>query len=329
MDKPKITPKDFFLWAMAMIALYSSIFALIALLFSYIDYTFPDALNSYIDPYSSGMRYQIATLLVMFPIFLVIMRFIRKDILRDPTRKDIWIRRWALYLTVFLAGLTMIVDLITLLNYFLGGEISTRFVLKVLVVFGVAGIAFMHFLADIWGYWLQYPARARAVGWGLGALVILTIAAGFLIMGSPNQIRLYRFDDLKINDLQSIQYQIVNYWQQKETLPAQLSDLNDPIGGFRVPVDQQTGAQYTYAITDTMTFKLCATFNAVTQPNSMSSQNYGRSVPLPAPVTKDGAVVMENDTWVHTAGENCFTRMIDPQRYPPYNKTVPVKVKGE
>src|SRR4051812_41595941 len=100
MDKPKITPKDFFLWAMAMIALYSSIFALITLLFSYIDYTFPDALNTFVDPYGSGMRIEIATLLVMFPLFLIIMRFIRKDIIRDPSRKDIWIRRWALYLTV-------------------------------------------------------------------------------------------------------------------------------------------------------------------------------------------------------------------------------------
>jgi hypothetical protein len=318
MDKPKITPKDFFLWAMAMIALYSSIFALITLLFSYIDHTFPDALNYYVDAYGSGMRIQIATLLVMFPLFLALMRFIRRDIERDPTRKDIWIRRWALYLTVFIAGLSIIVDLIVLVNNFLGGEITMRFILKILVVLGVAGVAFMHFLADIWGYWMQWPNRARYVGWGALALVVATIAAGFVIMGSPAQIRLYRFDDNKVNDLQSIQWQVVNYWQQKEMLPATLADLQDPISGFMVPKDAQTGADYRYEVVSPMSFKLCATFNAETQSNSINNA-YSRAV---MPLEMGGKDLM-SDSWQHGAGETCFERTIDPERYPPYIKQRP------
>lgn len=304
---------------MAMIALYSSIFALIALLFSYIDQTFPDALNYYVDPYSSGMRIQIATLLVMMPLFLVIMRFIRKDIERDSTRGDIWIRRWALYLTVFLAGLTVIVDLITLVNYFLGGEITTRFIFKVLVVLGIAGVAFMHFLADIWGYWNKFPERARYVGWGIGALVLLTIGAGFFIMGSPSQIRMYRFDDQKVEHMSSIQWQLVNYFQQKEKLPASLQELADPISGYALPVDPQTGAPYTYRVVEGTTFEICATFNAPTQPGSMYGR--GSSVMRPAdPILGPTSGEDLNDaTWHHDAGEKCFTRTIDPERYPPYS----------
>ena len=326
MDKPKITPKDFFLWAMAMIALYSSIFALITLLFSYIDYTFPDVLNSYVDPYGSGMRYQIAILIVMFPLFLILMRFIRKDILRDSTRRDIWIRRWALYLTVFLAGLTMVIDLITLINYFLGGEITTHFILKVFVVLGVAGVAFMHFLADIWGYWMQYPSRARSVGWGVGALILCAIGAGFLIVGTPNEIRSYKFDDTKVSDLQNIQYQVVNYWQQKQTLPVSLTNLQDPISGNVIPKDPQTGANYQYATTGSMSFKLCATFNAETQPNSLSNNSYSR--PIAAPTSIGVGNDLTTETWQHGVGETCFSRTIDPERYPPFNKQAPVPVKG-
>ena len=44
MDKPKVTPKDFFLWAGAMLSLYVSVFSLLSLIFSYIDRAFPDAL---------------------------------------------------------------------------------------------------------------------------------------------------------------------------------------------------------------------------------------------------------------------------------------------
>src|ERR1041385_8315478 len=324
MDKPKVTPKDFFLWAMAMIAIYSSVFALITLLFSYIDYTFPDALNYFVGPYGSGMRIGIAPLVVMFPLFLVMMRFIRSDILRDATRRDVWIRRWALYLTVFFAGLTIIIDLIALINAFLGGEITTRFILKVFVVLAVAGVAFMYFLAATTGFWLKYPERARYVGWGVGALVLCTIAAGFLIMGSPNQIRMYKFDDQKISDLTNIQYQIINYWQRKQALPETLEQLNDPLSGAVVPMDPQNGAAYQYKIDGPLKFELCAEFNALTQPNSQ----YGRmTMPIPPTAAnyegKDAASYT-NNTWTHEAGHQCFTRTIDPELYPPYDQKKPV-----
>jgi hypothetical protein len=168
MEHPKTTPKDFFLWAGAMITLYASAVAFIRLVFDYINYVFPDTLNNYyyVDPYSGSVSFEIATLIVLFPIFLVLMRVIRNTMIVDASRRDIWIRRWALYLTVFIAGATIAGDLITLLYYFLSGQdITIRFVLKVLVILLVAGGGFMHFLADLWGYWIQNPNLARRVGW--------------------------------------------------------------------------------------------------------------------------------------------------------------------
>ncbi|MBI5470016.1 hypothetical protein HY968_01690 [Candidatus Kaiserbacteria bacterium] len=317
MDKPKVTPKDFFLWAGAMIALYVSVFSLLALLFSYIDRAYPDALNYNYDPYSSGMRFAIASLIVLFPLFLYLMRLVRKDISRDASKSELWIRRWALVLTVFIAGATVAGDLIALINYFLGGDLTTRFVLKVVVVLLVIGAAFLHFLADIRGYWLKFPERARMVGWGAGVLILVSIVAGFFIMGTPGQVRLYRFDDQKVQDLQNIQYQIVNYWQQKEKLPTTLSDLADPLSSNTIPVDPQSGETYSYSTARSMSFTLCATFNAETQPNS-ATVTYPRAV-APAPAGVKG-VDLEAQPWTHAAGNVCFTRTIDPQRYPPFNK---------
>ncbi len=320
--KLKVTPKDFFLWAGAMVALYISIFALINLLFEYINYAFPDVLNYYVDPYSSSIRYEMAALIVLFPLFLLLIRLVRKDIVRTPEKRDLWIRRWVLYLTVFIAGAAVAGALITLINFFLGGEITMRFILKVLVVVLVAGAGLLHFLADIWGYWIQYPERARMIGWGAGLVVFASIATGFFIMGSPNQIRLYRFDDQKVNDLTNIQYQIVNYWQQKEVLPATLGELQDPISGVIIPLDPQTGEMYTYQTTGSLSFKLCATFNAETRPSSM-----GVSRPVIAPMpaepigmTSEKGMILEQSTWQHGAGETCFERTIDPERYPPFSK---------
>lgn len=310
MNQLKVTPKDFFLWAGAMIALYSSVFAFIALLFQYINYAFPDPLSySSMDPFSGGIRFAMATLIVMVPVAIIIMRFIRRDIESNSGKSDLWIRRWALVLTIFVAGLAVVGDLITLINYFLGGDITMRFVLKVAVLLLVASAVFMHFLADFRGYWTAHRGRASIVGYAAGLAVLLAIVAGFFIMGSPTQVRLYRFDSQKVSDLQSIQWQIVNFWQQKQTLPADIKEIEDPLSGWMLPKDPQSGADYRYERTSDASFKLCATFNADSKAASASQA-------MPA----EYGVLDGN--FNHGVGEVCFDRTIDPERYPPYTKGI-------
>ncbi|MSR70652.1 hypothetical protein EXS62_01270 [Candidatus Kaiserbacteria bacterium] len=313
MDKPKATPKDFFLWAGAMIALYSGVFAFVSLIFDYINYTFPDtALAQYYgDPYSGSISYEMASLIVLAPVLLVLMRVIRRAIQADPSRAEVWVRRWALFLTLFVAGATIVVDLIVLLTTFLqGGDLTTAFLLKVLVVLLVAAAGFMHFMADVWGYWARYPAYARYVNYAVGVLVVLTIAAGFLIIGSPQQQRALRIDQQRVSDLQNIQWQVVTYWQQKTALPTKLEDLRDPISGVDIPVDPVTKEAYTYKRQSPLDFTLCATFS------TKGGDLYGRTISKPMAV---GGV---SEVWDHKAGETCFDRSIDPQRYPPYPKGV-------
>jgi hypothetical protein len=313
MHNPKVTPKDFFLWAGAMVSLYGSVLAFITLVFSYINYAFPDQLSYYtMEAFSGGMRFQMATLIVLVPVMLILMRIIRKDIAADHSKGELWVRRWALFLTVFIAGAAVAGDLITLINYFLGGEVTMRFVLKVAVLLLVAGGVFLHFLADLRGYWLKQPDRARMVGWAAAVLVLITIVAGFFIMGTPGQVRLYRFDSQKVSDLQNIQWQVVNYWQQKEALPASLSELADPISGATIPTDPQSGEAYRYEVIGPQAFKLCAIFN-------MDSAENERQASIARPSMYYGGEV-EGENWLHGVGETCFDRTIDPERYPPYNK---------
>ncbi len=305
---PKVTPKDFFLWFGVVIGLYGSTIALLTLLFQYINYAFPDPLEySYVEPYSGGIRFAMASLIVLVPVTLYLMRLIRKDIAAVAEKSELWIRRWALVLTVFIAGITVVVDLITLINYFLGGDLTTRFLMKVSVVFLVAGALLLHFIADIRGYWIQNPTRARLVGYAAAVLILASIIAGFFIMGTPGQVRLYRYDDQKVQDLQNIQWQIVNYWQQKQMLPKALGDLEDPISGYLVPQDPQSGDAYSYTLGEGITFTLCATFNA-------ESQNMNTSRPM----IEKGL----SENWEHGVGKQCFERTIDPERYPAFDKPV-------
>lgn len=309
----KTTPRDFFLWAGAVIALYGSVISVIALFFEYVNTAFPDPLAYYGDPYGGAVRAAMAGVIVLIPTTLILLRIIRKSIVSDPSKAEIWARRWALVLTIFIAVVVILIDLITLITTFLGGELSVRFGLKVAVVLLVALGVFMHFLADLKGYWIQNQMKATMVGAAVGVLALLSVVAGFFIIGTPGEIRALRYDEQKVSDLQSIQYQVVNFYQQKGELPEDLMYLNDPISSFMTPVDPESGEAYEYSVTGELSFKLCGTFNKPT-PDTRGTGNYPRDMAYPS---------MEmNDNWNHAEGEVCFDRTIDPERYPLFEKSL-------
>ncbi len=311
----KTTPKDFFLWLLTVIALYGSISSLIALVFEYINYSFPDALASYGDPYGGAVRFSMAALIVLVPTALICLRLIRGTIVAEPGKAAIWVRRWALVLTLFIATATILIDLVTLINTFLGGEITVRFGLKVLVVLLVAAGVFMHFLADLKGYWIANPKKANMIGMGVGALALATILAGFFIIGTPSHIRDLKFDSEKTTSLQNIQYKVVNYYQQKHALPKSLTDLDDPLSGERTPVDSQTGKPFGYEVTGALSFKLCAEFNTDFE-DTKGRGPYRDTSYAPVP----SAIFGMSDVWMHGAGTVCFDRTIDPDKYPTIGK---------
>lgn len=316
LSSSKTTPKDFFLWLGAIIALYGSITSFIALVFEYINYSFPDVLAGYGDPYGGAVRTAMAALIVLVPTTIVLMHMLRTIILREAGKASIWVRRWAIGLTLFIATIAVLIDLVTLINTFLGGEVTVRFILKVLTVLVVALFIFFHTLADSKGYWVSHGDKARLISIFVSVVVLGTIIAGFFIIGTPSHVRMLRFDDQKVGDLQSIQYQLTYYYQLKRTLPETLSSLNDPLTNFLVPTDPQSKQDYTYEKTGQLSFRLCAAFNA----DSVEMKGRGATVSYPAGTGMGG--VSEN--WQHGTGTVCFDRTIDPEKYPATTPTKPL-----
>lgn len=314
----KFSPKDFFLYLGLVASLYVSVGSVLMLLFNYVDALFPDPLAGMYNSFSSPIRFAMSALIVAFPLLAVFTRIMNGRIRDEASRLNLAIRKWLLFLTLFIAGVVIAGDFIALINTFLGGELTARFLYKVLAVLVVFGSVFAYYLKDLRGYWREHEAASKTVGWVGGAVMLGVIVAGFFIIGSPWAQRLVRFDERKVQDLQNIQWQIVNYWQQKGKIPAVLSALEDPISGFRVPVDPETSVPYGYTVLESDAFELCATFNHAT---SFVSNDKVSRAPMPAfPVAVDGFPVSEN--WTHDAGEVCFERTIDPDLYPVREKKI-------
>ena len=151
-EKKKVSPKDVFMHLLAIVTLYVSAVTFLVLLFQFIDIAFPDVLSSgyyALQGSYSMIRFSIATLLVVFPVYGFTMRFLNKSYEANPTKRDLRIRKWLIYFTLFVVALVVIGDLVALINSFLGGEITTRFSLKALSILFVTGSIFFYYFSDI------------------------------------------------------------------------------------------------------------------------------------------------------------------------------------
>ena len=311
MEHSKFSPKDFFLYLGLVAALYVSVGSVLALLFNYVDALFPDALAGYYNSFSGPIRFAMSALIVAFPLLVVFTRIVNGRAREEAARMNLAIRKWLLFLTLFIAGAVIAGDLIALINTFLGGELTARFLSKVVVVLAVFGAVFGYYVKDLKGYWQEHKSTSQTVGLVSGAVMFSIIISGFFIIGSPFTQRLVRFDERRVSDLQTLQWQIVNFWQQKGKIPAKFSDLEDPISGFRVPSDPETGVAYGYEVLEADAFELCATFNLQTLTTKEGKMTKPQQIRYPA---ADGFAGNEN--WAHEEGETCFMRTIDPELYP-------------
>lgn len=315
---PKTTAKDFFIYLGSFAGLYVSAISLIVLLVAIINRSLPDALNSsyYYYPiegfYTAPIRFAIACLIIVFPIYLGVAAYIDRYLRAHPDRKEVAVRKWLTYLTVFVTAVAVAVDLVVLVNTFLGGEITARFILKVLAVLVVSGGVFGYYWYDLRKtFTSDSPKRTKAIVIAACVVVFGSLVWGFVSVGSPMSARDARFDQRRVDDLTSIQWQIVNYWQQKARLPQAAADLNDPISSFMVPVDPETGKAYTYQKTANLSFKLCADFS--TKVTAPTTRGYATDGMMSEPSIAGGVIA---GSWAHDAGTVCFDRTIDPELYP-------------
>lgn len=302
-NQPKTTAKDFFLNLGAIIALYFFVISFINLIFAIINKYFPDAASYgyYYDMSSATIRWSVSAIIVLFPLYLFLQKTISKEIVLIPEKKHTWVKRWSTYLTLFLTGATIAVDLIFLVYSFLGGEVTTRFFLKVLAVLFVALSVFVYYLHDLKRTDYVNDRKVKLLFWKSIIIVSLAVIGAFLTVGSPLEERERKLDDQRVNDLSSIQSEVLSYWQMKGELPKELSDLDDSLSYFILPVDPETKAPYEYSAMASTTFELCATFAAPAriQEESMARPYYeGLSGSFP-----------------HGEGRTCFERTIDPERY--------------
>ena len=323
MENKKLTPQFFFVSLGVLIALITSVTAFIRLAFETLNHALPDVLtDSYQYGYFTysyeGIRSALAILIIVFPIYLILEHIWIRLGKQTLSYWDDLIQRWITYIILFLSSVAIIADLVVLVQYFVSGEITSRFLFKVLTVLVVAGMVGVYYIRKLLGResYRKYFAIKAIV------LSLALIVWSFTVIGGPISQRNLRLDQRRVDDLQSLQWQIINYWQQREKLPEALSDLSDPISSYMVPRDPefQKGKVYEYEKRGPLTFALCGTFSLPMPKGYVPGGSYRIMPSMRSAVEPAVMPVPAGDVniWDHDAGRKCFERTIDPEIYPPF-----------
>jgi len=270
--------REAFLHLLTFAAFYSSVVAIVVLLFHYVNRLFPDAaMREGAETWQlSAIRWSLAVVIVSFPVYLLLSRTLLREMRAHPERSWSATRRWLTYLTLFLASIALSGDVITLVFRLLEGELTSRFVLKVLVVLVIAGLASVYYLLSL-RMPVERPETTRMHGrFAVAASVValLTLVWGFVVAGSPGTVRLRKFDERRVQDLRSIRSEIDGIClgdarqqppeqrQLLRPLPATLEELAELAQHRRPDIrDPETGETYGYEVLASgRHFRLCATF---------------------------------------------------------------------
>jgi hypothetical protein len=329
---------DVFLYLGIAISLIVSVTNLLQIIFAAIDRRFVDLLhsNGYVDMTQADVRFAIASLTVMFPIYVGLSWYTSRDITKFLYKQDIFVRRITVYATLFVTILTLIGTLVSVIYNYLGGDLSVSFSLKAGSVFVLALALFAYYYYSLKRDYSKPTIIPLVVTVVSSVLVIASIIWSISVIGSPKVMRAKKIDSLRLSDISGIQGQVLNRVQMTDKLPGTLTELTNALQGYQVPVDPVTKEAYGYKVTkqpvirvNTVTnkkemvssavFEICATFDT-----ARSVDARGQTQPIG---DKLGGVdsfyfatnyYYEGDMspfWNHDIGETCFKRIISPDMY--------------
>ena len=175
---------------------------------------------------ASGMRWAIASLVVGYPIFLLLGARLSAARRNNPERRTSRLRAWLTYITLIFAALTLIGDLMAVVYQFLSGELGTRFLSKAAVVGMISG-------AILWNYSRESERRDARVDW-LGRILAIVVTGftavlvvwAFTEVRSPQTARASLADDERLRDLGAITRQIDCHRTYFDEMPQDLAVMS-------------------------------------------------------------------------------------------------------
>jgi len=260
----KQNAKYAFYYLLSLVSLVFMSISVGMIVYSIIDKTVPDALNNFIGNYDSQLKFAISALIISTPIFYLLSSFIFKGLRKDELEKDSGVRRWLTYFILLVSSLIILGVFISVINNFLSGELTSRFVLKAITIFIISSGVFSFYFYDIRREDFVKKDLVVRLFWTISlVLVIVAFIAAFFYVESPKTARARRLDQIVVNNISNLESAVNSYYDRYKKLPESLDAMKaekDIYFDASTLVDPETKQAIVYQKLNEKDFQFCANF---------------------------------------------------------------------
>lgn len=296
----KQTPKYAFYYMLSLVALIFLALSSGVAIFQIINKNIVDILENFQTGYSSELiKFAISALFISAPVYYLSMRAISKSLFSGAMDKDSAVRRWLTYFILFVASVVMLGWLIGILNSFLNGDLTSKFILKALTALLISASIFYFYFYDI--------KRAEVVNvknkvitiyfYSSLVFVIAVLVSAFMFVESPTETRNIKYDIATLQNFSQIENALNIYYDENKKLPENLDKL---VGWSKasfltdkILTDKITNKKYEYRIKGKNNYELCADFKT-------SNKDKGTNM--------DYNYI--DELWLHDKGYQCLEKKI-------------------
>jgi len=311
-QSPDNSAKFAFFYMLSLVALVFLTLASGMVVFQIINKTIIDVLGA--EGFSgSQLKFAISAMIVAAPVYYVTTYQIHKNLYAGNLHKDSGIRRWLTYVILFIASVVMLGWFMVVVNSFLDGELTTKFVLKAVTAIVLAAVVFTFYFYDIRREEVagRHSRVVKAYFISSLVLVLAVFASALFFVESPQETRDRKLDNQVLGSFSVIDNAINNYYQDTGQLPPDLAELRSQEASvirdnLKHPV---SGQAYEYKITGDKSYELCAEFRTSNlDENEFRRYEYYR------------------DRWPHDKGYQCLAQTVKQDKNPSTKAPVPAPV---
>ena len=117
--------------------------------FRVIETLLPEPDQRYYYSSASSMRWSIATLIPAVPLFVLLNRRVTRDTAQDSGRRSSLVRKWFAAVTLLLAALALLGDLVAVIYSLLNGDLTLRFAAKAGLIAVVGALVFAYYRDEL------------------------------------------------------------------------------------------------------------------------------------------------------------------------------------
>lgn len=270
--RPYVSAREALIYGLVFISLGAVAVHLVVLGFLLTDMLLPEQ-GQNLRYVRAGMRWPIAALIAFTPVFLLLNRAIQRKSAADQGRRRSLVRKWVASVTLLIATVSLLGDLVVTLFSLLNGEMTLRFAIKAVIVAVVAGLVFAYYrdeLDEDTGPDAKANQRGLAVS-AILACVAVAVVAGLIIGGGPIRARQENRDSERYGDLMAINRHVECRISEVGRIPDTLE--NSEICPADFPTnDPYTGDAYAFSQIDDRHWRVCADFEL---PDQLAETGYG------------------------------------------------------